>query len=256
MFNFGKITVTALTAMLIGCTGVQRFEYDGRSGGMATFTEADKTVDVAVLPFIDKRDAKYFEPGSQAVAVAHPAGDHGSLYMGFLPLVIAGYVEKEQPENSTGFVTIDKFHFNPSYDLADAAVQSLKYSKLFGSVSLANNKQQAESSDYTFVGEITNTYYSGSVFSYGITYILASPFWVIGAPYGGSENELWVEFKLIDNKTGKKVWSYPFKGTDRVLQWIYTDTGVDVGMYAKLMKKAMNAALYDLNRNQKAVFSN
>ena len=88
---------TTLTAALCitGCTNVATFDYAEAPGPMVRLQEkgaGKKTI--AVLPFMDQRGTKYFDPMQAGQAAAHPAGDHGSFYLGFLPLLPAGFVER------------------------------------------------------------------------------------------------------------------------------------------------------------------
>lgn len=235
-------------AVLAGCTNVATFDYAVAHGTMSKFQEAGTaTKTIAVVPFLDQRGTKYFDPMQSGQAAAHPAGDHGSFYLGFIPLMPAGFVEKEEPENSEGFVSLGRYHFNVQNDLANASLLSLKASNLFVKVTKANNLEQANA-DYIWRGKVTNTYYSGSMYSYCITYFLSPVLWVLGAPCGTSENELWVKFELVERATGKVVWNYDYRGRDYIHHWIYARIGKDVSMYPQLMKQAMNGALYELSK--------
>lgn len=244
-----KFLAGAMTAAILsGCSGVAMFDYSYETGGMSKFrAEGMARKTVSVMPFLDQRGTKYFDPMQAGQAAAHPAGDHGSFWLGLLPLIPAGYVEKEEPEFSSDFVTVKRFHFNPKEDLADAAEKSLRESGLFASVLRANSMEQART-DYIWRGIFTNTYYSGCVYSYGITYFLAPVLWILGAPNGTSENELWVKFELVERATGKVIWNYDYRGRDYLVHWLYARNGMDVSMYAWLMCQAMNGALWELSK--------
>lgn len=140
-----------------GCTNIATFDYVGAPGTMIRFqpaVSANKTV--AVLPFEDQRGTKYYDPAQANQAYRHPDGEHGSFYIGFLPLFPAGYVKKEEPENSEDFVSLGRFHFSPSQDLANASFLSLKQSNLFASVTRANTLEQTQA-DYIWRGTVTDT---------------------------------------------------------------------------------------------------
>lgn len=77
-----------------------------------------------MLPFLDQRSRKSLQQLT-------PAADSGSFYLGLLPLMPYGYVKKPFPERSDDFVSLGRFHFNPSLDLAEASVLSLKASRPF-----------------------------------------------------------------------------------------------------------------------------
>ena len=238
----------AIAALLTGCTNVATFDYSAAPGTMAKFQEAgSSSKTIAVLPFLDQRGTKYFDPAQAEQASDRQIGDHGSFYLGFIPLFPVGYVTKEEPENSEDFVSLGRFHFNLQNDLADAAAKSLKASNLFGKVIKAGNMKQADA-DYIWRGTVTSTYYRGYMFSYCITYFLSPVLWILGAPNGSSSNELRVKFELIDRAAGKVLWTYDYHGQDYINHWIYARIGKDASLYPQLMKQAMNGALWDLSK--------
>lgn len=242
-----RILAAAFAASaLTACSDLATFDYATATTPMAEFKEADavkKTV--AVVPFEDRR-GKILDPNLEKQAAAHPLGDHGSFYLGFIPLVPSGFVGKAEPEKSEGFVSIGGYDFDIQRDLTDAAFQSLKQSGLFSNVASAAGEEQANA-DYIWRGIVTNTYYGGNVFSYCVTYLVSPVLWALGAPYGASENDLWVKFELVENATGKVVWTYDYRGNDYVVQWIYARIGKDASMYPELMRQAMNGALWELS---------
>ena len=238
------VAVSVLTA----CANLATFDYNAAVSPMAEFKDVKvpkKTV--AVVPFLDQRDSKYYDKTQAKQAAAHPAGDHGSFLYGFIPLMPAGFVEKEKPEASDSrFVSLKRFQFDVSKDLAAAAFESLKQSGLFTDVSKASSVEEADA-DYVWRGKVTNTYYGGNIYSYCLTYLVSPVFWVLGAPSGTSENQLWVKYELIDRKTGDVVWNYDFRGRDYLTHWIYARTGKDTSLYPELMRQGMNKALWELS---------
>ena len=110
----------------------------------------------------------------------------------------------------------------------------------------AHSVEEADT-DYVWRGKVTNTYYGGNIYSYCLTYLVSPVFWVLGAPSGTSENQLWVKYELIDRKTGDVVWNYDFRGRDYLTHWIYARTGKDTSLYPELMRQGMNKALWELS---------
>ena len=243
-----QILVAAFAAsVLTACSSVATFDYDSASSPMAVFQDAGvPTKTVAVVPFLDQRDAKYYDATQAKQAAAHPAGDHGSFLYGFIPLMPAGFVEKEKPETSRGFVSLKEFQFDVQQDLADAAYASLAKCGLFKNVTKADSVDAADA-DYVWRGKVTNTFYGGNMYSYCLTYLVSPVFWVLGAPSGTSENQLWVKYELIDRKTGDVVWNYDFRGRDYITHWIYARIGKDTSLYPELMRQGMNSALWELS---------
>ena len=247
------LAAAAVAVILTGCSSVATFDYASAPGVMAKFEKSEASQKtVAVVPFLDQRQTKYYDPLQAKQASAHPEGDHGSYWFGLIPLIPAGFYEKEEPEKTAeGFVSIGAFQFDPASDLSNAAYTSLQESGLFAGVSKANSAEQADA-DYIFRGKVTNTFYAGSIYSYCLTYLISPVFWVLGAPFGTSENELWVKFELL-NRKGDIVWSHEYRGYDYIMHWIYARHGKDVSLYPQLMKQAMNEALFSLSKNLPAL---
>ena len=238
----------AIALVLSACTNIAKFDYQAAPGTMAKLREPGSAAkSVAVMPFMDQRGMGYIAPGQ--AAPAHPVGDHGSFFLGLIPLMPFGYVEKTQPENSEDFVSLGRFHFDVQNDLAAASIASLKSSGLFSNVVKANNAAQAANADYIWRGTVTSTFYRGRMFSYGITYCFSHILWIVGVPYGSSTNELGVKFELVDRTSGNVVWDFSYLESDYLNHWIYARVGKDVSIYPQLMKEAMNRALFKLSQD-------
>ena len=245
--------LAAAVLTLSGCTNVATFDYRSAYGPMLNFQpEVPPTKTIAVAPFHDYRGLMEAEAAKFGITTSHPAGDHGSFYLGLIPLFPFGYVEKEEPEKSVDFVSLGRFHFDLAQDLANASELSLKNSNLFKSVERTNKLENAKT-DYIWRGRVISSCYRGYMYSYCITYFLSPVLWVLGAPSGTSVNDLAVRFELADTRSGRVLWSYTFTGSDSITHWIYARTGKDTSMYAKLMKQAMNAALLDLSAKLPAI---
>ena len=237
----------AVALVLSACTNVAKFDYQAAPGTLAKLREpGSATKSVAVMPFMDQRGIGNIDPSQ---APAHDIGDHGSFFLGFIPLMPFGYVEKTQPENSEDFVSLGRFHFDVQNDLAAASIASLKSSGLFSNVTKANNAAQAANADYIWRGSVTSTFYRGRMFSYCLTYFVSPVLWVVGIPSGSSTNELGVKFELVDRAGGDVVWSFNYLASDYLNHWIYARVGKDVSIYPRLMKEAMNQALYKLSQD-------
>lgn len=179
--------------LLAGCTNVATFDYSAAAEPMVSFAGPPEAKSIAVLPFLDQRSRKSL----QQLA---PAADSGSFYLGLLPLMPYGYVKKPFPERSDDFVSLGRFHFNPSLDLAEASVLSLKASRLFGRVELADSAGRTDA-EYLWRGSVNNTFYSGAMLTYCISYFLSPALWAVGAPEGVSRNALGVSFELVERAT-------------------------------------------------------
>ena len=100
--------------------------------------------------------------------------------------------------------------------------------------------------EYLWRGSVNNTFYSGAMLTYCISYFLSPALWAVGAPEGVSRNALGVSFELVERATGRTVWRYDYDGEDYIVHWIYARIGKDVSLYADLMRQALNLALSDL----------
>ena len=249
MNKFFVSAVGIAAALVLGaCNNIAKFDYNGAQGTLAKFAEpGSATKSVAVMPFMDQRGAKYFDPSQAGLASARPSGDHGSFFLALIPFMPFGYVEKEQPELSEDFVSMERFHFDVQNDLAAAAFASLKSSNLFSEVKRANTAAQAADADYIWRGSVTSTFYRGRIFTYGIS-VFSPILWVVGIPDGSSTNELGVKFELVDRASGNVVWEYNYLNSDYLNHWLYARVGKDASLYPQLMKQAMNGALYDLSK--------
>lgn len=235
----------AAFALIAGCTNIATFNYRAAPEPMVSFPAPPKPASVAVLPFLDQRSRKSLQQLT-------PAADSGSFYLGLIPLMPYGYVKKPYPENSDDFVSLGRFHFDPVRELATASALSLEASNLFSRVEQANSAEEA-GTDYIWRGTVTNTYYSGALLTYCMTYFASPALWALGAPEGVSRNALGVEFALVERKTGDVVWQYRFDGEDFLIHWIYARVGKDVSLYPVLMRQAMNGALVNLHTSMPAL---
>ncbi len=218
---------------LTGCTNIASFAYSEAETPMMGFGGAEAK-SIAVLPFLDRRGME--------------KGESGSFYLGLLPLMPYGFLNKPFPERSDDFVSLGRYHFDPANDLAAASVQSLKASKLFEQVSFARSAAQAGNVEYIWRGTLTDSTYSGTLLTYFVTYFAAPALWLVGAPEGVSRNTLGVRFELVRPAGGKVVWSYDYLGSDFVVHWIYARVGKDTSLYPELMRRAMTRALADRAR--------
>lgn len=228
MIRFAAPALAALA--LAGCTNVASFVYSDAQEPFVSFG-GPEAKSVAVLPFLDARNG---------------ADESGSFYLGMLPLMPYGYLKKPFPDRSDDFVSLGRYHFNPPEDLAEAATQSLKASKLFGQVVFVRSAAGSDA-EYLWRGTLYDSAYTGAMLTYGVTYFLAPGLWIVGFPEGISRNTLSVRFELVERSTGKVVWAYNSFETDSLAHWIYARIGQDASLYPELMRRAMNRALIDLS---------
>lgn len=228
------IALLALLSILTGCGTTTKFVYPSNMHNLKQVKESkftDKTV--AVLPFDDMRGNK---------------NNSSTRYLTLIPLYPYGWVNYDRPEAAQYFLTVEKFNFDASEDLAKAAALSLRRSMMFKDAwfTFGGDKYRA---DYVFKGEIFATEYNAMIYSYG-TSLVCFYVWLLGTPAGTSENTLTIKFSLQD-KNNKTLWTYSFDSKEKILQGLYYRSGADVSMYVSLMERAMNEAIADMNKKLK-----
>ena len=237
-------SVTLLCLVLSGCAGNTHFDYAEAVTPMARFNDAPPTTSIAILPFVDVR------------AMHNSSADvYGSYLWGFVPLLPAGFAGSAYPEKLPRFVSLDNFEFMPEEDLTGAAHRSLAYSGLFNTAVRADSIEAANT-DWVLRGMLTQTGYSGSCISYCVTYVFSPVFWALGAPYAASANELTLDFQLIDRRDSSIAWSHSYHGRETKVQWLYSGLGEDASMYAELVRRAINSALFDLSKQLPSLIQN
>jgi hypothetical protein len=225
------IALAASLSILTGCGTTSKFVYPSNMRNLKQVEESKFTTKtVAVLPFDDMRSDE---------------NNASTLYLALIPLFPYGWSMYERPEAAQNFLTIEKFDFNASEDLAKAAALSLRRSRMFKDAwfTFGGDKYRA---DYVFKGEIISTRYNALMYSYGAS-LACSYIWLLGAPAGTSENSLAIKFSLQD-KNDKILWTYSFDNKEKILQGLYYRSGDDIRMYARLMEQAMNKSISDMHK--------
>ncbi len=232
--SISLIALLALLSVLTGCGTTTKFVYPSNMRNLKQVKESKFTnKTVAVLPFDDMRGNK---------------NNSAARYLTLIPLYPYGWVTYDRPEAAQNFLTVEKFDFNASEDLAKAAALSLRRSLMFKDAwfTFGGDKYRA---DYVFKGEVFSTKYDALIYSYGTSFVCFYV-WLLGTPAGTSENHLAIKFSLQD-KNNKTLWSYSFDNKEKILQGLYYRSGDDLSMYVNLMEKAMNEAIADMNKKLK-----
>ncbi len=234
-----------------GCNNIAVYSGQGSTPPIGRLANTTGNKKVAVLPYADLREYKYSDPAQSALACEFPSGDRGSLYWGLLPLLPAGHAATSYPGRSEHFISISRYFFNPAQDLTNNTASTLIQAGLFGQISRAASIDEARAlgADYVWEGALETAYYDGYLITYGVTYIAAPVFWLLGAPYGVSYNTLQAKFRLIDCRSGECVWEETVSQEDSLVQWIYSGYGQDVSMFQPLFQQSLNSALVKMSQN-------
>ncbi|UDQ97263.1 hypothetical protein AAEX28_09485 [Lentisphaerota bacterium WC36G] len=228
------VIIAILLFILTGCGTTAKFVYPS---SMKNLVQVDSNPvyhkKIAILPFYDYRSNE---------------NSTGTRLLQLIPLFPYGYINYNRPEAAVLFISVHKFGFSPSEDLAKAAALSLRHSNLFDEAFFTFGGQQNKA-DYVMYGNIYSTLYHGTIYSYGLSFA-GELLWILGAPQGVSQNNLEINFQLKD-KNKKVVWEHTYKGQNECMQWLYYRNGHDVKAYSILMEEAMNEVVKDLAKTFK-----
>ena len=223
-----KICVVAATAVLVsalaGCSDFRGWSY-----------EADVRVDrapllakrVVVPPLVDLRPQWNNETG---VFLAF-----------FVPLMPYGTVNYNRPELGARWKQKDVQPFNPVHDVAKAIAEELNNSGLFSQVVFSRN---ATIEELVLNGDLIVLKDDRWITLYGLTYFFGDFLWLMGAPMGGTTNELTLKLTLLERKTGKVLWSQTFSERDRKTEWLYSMKAAL--RHPRLLKTEMHQAIKSL----------
>ena len=201
-----RICVIAATALLAsaltGCSDFKEWSY-----------EADARVDrvpllakrVVVLPLDDLR----------------PRGNSeiGVFLACFVPLMPYGTATYNMPELGPRWKQKDVKPFYPANDVARAIAEELDNSGIFSQVVFS---RYAKDEELVLNGDLIVLKDDRWITLYGLTYFLGDFLWIMGAPMGGTTNELTLKLTLVERETGKVLWSQTFSERDRKTEWLYS----------------------------------
>jgi len=232
--QFYVMAISLSLSFVTGCGTTAKFVYPGKMNSLVELDSAPiHPQKVAVIPFDDCRNDD---------------NQMGTIFLQYVPLMPFGYVDYDRPDAARWFVSIDRFEFSPSEDLAKAAAVSLRRSNLFEDAFFTFGGEKANA-DLVLEGKIISTHYYGRLFSYGLDFA-GVYLWILGAPCGTSSNRLALHLTL-KNKAKKIIWEYSFDRDDYLTQWLYCRLGHDAKSYSVLMEQAMNEAIRDLDSKLK-----
>lgn len=227
------LTVGLLTALLTGCGTTGKFIYPDDGRKLVCLSKTPKyQKKIAVTPFDEMRGNN---------------NQSGTFFLFLVPLMPFGWVDYERPEAATIFLSVNRFDFNPSEDLAKAAAYSLRKSGLFTDAFFTFGGEK-DKADLLLEGEIVSTEYIGSIWSYGLSAYHAL-LKIFGAPHGTSENHLILKLKVTKMGTNEKVWEKNYSLKKKIIQGFYYKLGHDVKSYSFLMQEVMNDAIKGINED-------
>jgi len=167
--------------------------------------------------------------------------ENSNLYALYLiPLMPFGWMTYDTPEGPDRHLTSGQWIFRPSEDIAKAIAQDLQNLGMFKETFFGYRPSDG---DLVLRSQLHSTRYNAKVLSYGLS-IEGPLLWFIGFPAGTYSNELRLEMRLEDQKTGKLVWSGGVTELEGSAVWLYA-MGADFH-YDTLLKRGLIRSFGDL----------
>jgi len=142
----------------------------------------------------------------------------GAFYACFVPLVPYGRLHYNLPEQAPVWSRKGVTPFRPTQDVARAIAAELDNSGLFSEVVFSAFPADEE---LALNGDLIVLNDERWMTCYGITYFFGDLLWLMGAPMGGTTNELTMKLTLVDRATQDVLWSQTFSESDKKTEWIY-----------------------------------
>ena len=181
-----------------------------------------------VVPdFVDKRINK----NSNCVGVA------------YIPLAPFGWQSLNTPEGGQVHMTSTIWMWRPPEDLAKATASEVENAQIFSECFYSPRKKDAQ---YALIGELESTRYHGKIFTYFLS-AYGPILWFVGFPACYTENELIINFRLINTSTQNTIWEKRYAADDSSISWLYYIQADFV--YDVLMKQILNQLVSDLQRS-------
>jgi len=216
------VSCLSIGVVLVGCNIQTRWTYPFHHEHLYRSSRI-YDLSIAVTPFEERRPLKNSMAG---------------IFIAMIPLVPYGTSTLNRPEAAANY------EFDMAEDLAKAAHESLRVSKLFKKTFFSYGADLDEA-DYILRGRTDSTTYKQTMTFYGLS-LPGDLLWLLGFPVGTNQAELKITVWLEDH-AGKERWSYSFEDSIKRTMIYYRMSSDNVlGTFPKLMENAMNGALRDL----------
>jgi hypothetical protein len=218
------LVTVALGLLLAGCSTRAGWQYQPSATKVAA---TPLPVTVAVEHFTDQRgteNSRYF-------------------WVCVIPLVPYCTADYKRPENANGFLTEAAYNFRPSDDLATATAAELSQAGMFREV-YVTDRTYDPNARLSIRGNIISTDWDGSMYSY-----LVGPytglFYVLGLPIGTVQDTLSLNLELVDNPTGKVLWTHAISQNYEKTEGLYYNYAEDFG-YPQMFHDGIAPAIASL----------
>jgi hypothetical protein len=160
----------------------------------------------------------------------------------YIPLMPIGWMTLHTPEGGQKHISSGLWLFRPPEDLAKAVAEEINNSGIFKEAFFTNRASEGE---LILKSNLKSTYYYGSLISYCMSFYGAY-LWLIGLPAGSYENNLEMDFELVESSTGRVLWNETYKKEFSKTFWIYAP-GADF-RYDLLLKDIMKEVIPSLKK--------
>jgi hypothetical protein len=162
-----------------------------------------------------------------------------ALYL--IPLMPFGWQTFDTPEGPDRHLTSRTWNFRPSEDIAKAIAQDLQNLGLFKESFFGFRSSDA---DLVLRSQLHSTRYESRLISYCLS-VYGPLLWFIGFPSGTYSNELRLELRLEDRRTGELYWAGGVDEIEGSVVWFYA---LDADFnYDSLLKRGLRLAFADLS---------
>lgn len=214
----------AVSLVLSGCASQKAWKYGPEA---STNTPPLLDTSVIVTPFDDQR--------------INENNNYYAMYL--IPLMPYGWQELNTPEGITMHATSSLWQWKPSEDIAKATAEEVENAKIFKETFFGNRASEA---DLVLKGTIKSSKYDAKIITYGLS-AYGPLFWTIGLPATSANNELTLNFKLVDQKNNSVLWQKDYREEFSMVSSIYSlDSDFN---YSEMLKKILLNVVRDIRSN-------
>jgi hypothetical protein len=208
--------------LLTGCAAQERWTYEPNRAQAAPISTH---LVLAVSPFADAREQD----------------NPSHFFLCLLPAVPYCTATYHRPDDAFDFHTAGSYDFHPSHDLARAAAQEIRQSRLFRDVQVSDFSLPPDA-QLILRGTILNTDWNGTRFTYGLAGD-GQALWLLGLPVGTASNTLRVKLELVEEATNRVLWTYTIEGSSKTTEGLYYGRDFD---YPRIFRDGMKDAVISL----------
>ena len=220
--------IVFLSFTVSGCATRAAFMYSPSDTVAAELKNAPLPLKVAITPLSDARN--------------HDNTNYGPLHL--IPLVPYGSRHYDRPDAANRFISHASYNFRPSEDFAKAVMEEIKQNRFFEEVFLTQREREP-GVDLIVTGTISDTLYSGTVISYGLS-LYAPLLWLAGLPVGTAHNTVSLSLEMERASDNAVVWSCDVNGDWGKTVGLYYNWASDFEGYPLILRKGLHACMEKL----------